>query len=66
MRDHDLTLVGDAQWVAIDVAAEALNISKRRAYELARQDHWRCTRRRPKQYLFADIRNTYSERKNTR
>jgi hypothetical protein len=54
-------------WVGIDVAAEALSLSVRRAREHARIDGWRSSnkpgRRRPiTQYLWADIVTTYRHR----
>lgn len=45
-------------WVAIDVAAAALDVSPRRAYELARSEGWRRTPTRPRGYLMQDIRST--------
>jgi hypothetical protein len=54
-------------WVTIDVAAEALGISRRRALELAKTEEWR-THQPPRgdktrQYLFTDIHRTYTHRK---
>lgn len=50
-------------WVAIDVAALALGVTERRAYKLARTDHWRATPTRPRGYLMHDINNTRLRRK---
>jgi len=50
-------------WVLIDVAMEALNVSQRRAYQLAKSEGWRVARGTyPKQYSFEDIRTTYRTR----
>lgn len=52
------------QWVTLDVAMEALGISKRRARELATSEGWRIAPgTRPRQYAFADIRRTYQHRR---
>ncbi|MFP7833119.1 hypothetical protein [Marisediminicola sp. LYQ134] len=51
-------------WVLIDVAAAAMQVSVRRARELAKSEEWRTAPgQRPTQYLFADIRRTYEHRK---
>ena len=49
-------------WVAIDVAAAALDISIPSAYRLAIRDHWRRTPTKPRGYLMADIRTTAQKR----
>lgn len=51
-------------WVALDVVMEALDVSRRRAYEIAREDNWR-TRGRPQQYAFADVARSYRSRTDT-
>lgn len=49
----------DNYWVAIDVAALALGVSKKHAYKLAHRDKWRATpTKRNRGYLMADIRTT--------
>lgn len=53
---------GDHRFVTIDVAAEALNVSVKTAYRLARAHRWRRTPTRPYEYHFADIRTTYNTR----
>jgi hypothetical protein len=58
--------IGDAVWVAVDVAMEALGISQRRVYQLAKQEGWRTAAGHyPKQFLFQDVRTTYLKRKAT-
>jgi hypothetical protein len=63
MRDavaQALASEATGQWVLIDVAMEALEVSQRRAYELAKSEGWRTARgTRPRQYSFEDIRTTY-------
>ncbi|WP_353809138.1 hypothetical protein [Agromyces sp. SYSU T00194] len=50
-------------WVAIDVAAAALDVGIKRAYQLARTDRWRHTPTKPRGYLMTDIRRTAQHRK---
>jgi len=53
-------------WVEIDVAMEALDIGRSKAFELAKSEQWRSiktTGMRSRQYLFADIARTYQHRK---
>lgn len=66
LPDDDRTNIADAAWVAIDVAAEALGISIKQAYRIAKTDQWRTAPGHyPKQFLFNDIRTTYQTRKAT-
>lgn len=61
----------DHVWVAIDVAAEALGCSVRRAQTIANQESWRRSLgratgrrgRRPRQYFWPDIVTTYNRRR---
>ena len=51
-------------WVTIEAAAIALGVNVRRAYQLARSEHWRTAPgQRPKQYRFDDIHRTYEQRR---
>lgn len=53
-------------WVTIDVAAEALHVTIKQAYRIAKKHRWRTARGQyPKQYSFADIHTTYQQRKTT-
>lgn len=59
-------------WVAVDVVAEALDISIRHVPRIARAEGWRIattrstSRGRPKkQYLWPDVVRTYNHRKDT-
>lgn len=51
-------------FVEIDVAAQALAVTIKQAYRIAKKQKWRTARGQyPKQYLFADIHTTYEQRK---
>lgn len=53
-------------WVEIDVAMEALNVGKRTAYQIAKEDGWRTARGSyPRQYSFSDIYASWQKRKTT-
>lgn len=49
-------------WLTIEEAAIALGVKTKRAYQLARADHWRHTPTKPRGYLAADIRRTRQKR----
>jgi len=56
----------DNHWITIDLVAELLEVSIRRAREIAKAEGWRTARdqgSRTTQYHFADIRRTYNHRK---
>lgn len=50
------------RWVSLAVAAEALNVSRPRAYAIAVAEGWRHTPTRPREYAFADVVRTYTRR----
>jgi hypothetical protein len=50
-------------WVAIDVAAAALDVTVPTAYVIAKREHWRRTPTKPRGYLMADIRATALKRR---
>ncbi|CAD5999351.1 hypothetical protein [Agreia sp. COWG] len=54
------------QWVAIDVAAEALGVSKQTAYRLALTQKWRHDHGWPRGYSLQDIRTTHTQRRSKR
>lgn len=55
--------LSDFQWVAIDVAAEALGVTEGQARRIAKKDHWRHDHGWPRAYNFADIRKSHTNRK---
>jgi hypothetical protein len=52
-------------WVAIDVAAAALDVTVANAYVIAKREKWRRTPTKPRGYLMADIHATAIKRKAT-
>lgn len=50
-------------WVALDVLMEALDVNKRRAYQLVSAENIRSTPTRPRQYNLNDIARVARARK---
>jgi hypothetical protein len=57
--------LSDHQWVAIDVAAEALGVTEGQARRIAKKDHWRHDHGWPRAYNFGDIVKSHKKRKET-
>ncbi|MEO6115987.1 MAG: hypothetical protein ABIP33_06345 [Pseudolysinimonas sp.] len=53
----------DNHWVALDVVAEALDVSEKQARRIAEQEDIRTSPTRPRQYLWADVVTTAHRRK---
>lgn len=56
----------DGVWVAIDVAALALGVGEKRAYQLSKSEGWRTSPGKPRGYLIDDIKKTARQRKTER
>ena len=50
------------RWVPLTTAADALGVSRARAYAIATAEGWRHTNTRPREYNFADVVRTYTRR----
>lgn len=62
-NNHEPLTGHDNYWLTIDEAAAALDVTKWRAYQMARRDEWRHTPTKPRGYLMADIKTTARQRK---
>lgn len=51
------------RWVALDVVASALGVSKNEARAIAKREGVRTTATRPAQYHFDDVIRLYNRRK---
>ncbi|NQX36275.1 hypothetical protein [Herbiconiux sp. VKM Ac-2851] len=52
-----------AYFVAADVAAKALSVSKLHVYKIARSEKWRHTPTHPRGFLMEDVARTAARRK---